>query len=435
MKLPVVLPELKSQHFACHSCTNCCRELVVHLTPIDRQKIDKQAWAGRIGTEPYLRHGREYVLNHKPEGGCVFLMDDKRCRIHAEYGLTEKPLACQLFPFTLNREADDLRAGIRFDCPSAAANKGEPISQHRQAVRRLASELAVAAALFPEVEPVELRRGYRIASTQLNLVVDRLDVWLRDANRPLADRLMGLCSLCDTLEAARLDAMSDERLGELVSLLIDELENTAPRDDLPPPTARHFALLRMTVFAHCEHVTLAALRAPLQLRWRRRIDQLLRGRRMVRGIGDVPPLLSGVPAVAFERVDRLRRDAASSPGDVDELLTRYVRMRLLSHSAFGDAYYGWSVIDGLRASVLSVAAVHWLTRYLAAAAGREVWRFADVQQAVGLIDRGAGRAKELGRASGALRIRYFARDHGFARLILHEAHREKCEVSVLTNAG
>ncbi|HKQ49032.1 MAG TPA: YkgJ family cysteine cluster protein [Phycisphaerae bacterium] len=435
MQLPVAMPEVRSQHFDCHSCTNCCRELVVHLTAIDRDKIDKQDWTGRLGVAPYLRQRREYVLRHKPGGGCVFLMDDKRCRIHAEYGLTEKPLACQLYPFTLHREGDTLRAGVRFDCPSAAANKGEPISHHRQSVRRLASELADAAALFPAVQPVELRRGCRIASKQLDRVVDRLDVWLRDADRPLDDRLLGLCSLCDTLEAARLDAISDEQIGDLLTLLVGELESAAPREDLSPPTDRHFALLRMTVFAHCEHVTLGDLCAPWRLRWRRRVDQLLRGRRMVRGLGDVPPLMPGAPAVAFERVDRVRRDPATPPQDVDELLTRYVRMRLLSHSAFGDAYYGWSVIDGLRALVLSIAAVRWLARYLAAAAGRDTWQLADLQKAIGLIDRGAGRAKELGRASGSLRVRFFARDHGLARLIFHDSAQEGTEVSAATTAG
>ncbi len=437
MKLPVVMPELKSQRFTCHSCTNCCRELVVHLTSVDVKKIDEQNWAGRIGVAPYIRLGRECVLNHKPTGGCVFLMDDQRCRIHADYGMAAKPLACQLYPFTLHREGDELRAAVRLDCPSAAANKGEPIAQQRHDVRRLATELEDAGGdLFPNVEAVELRRGCRVAPKQLDTIVDRLDAWLRDANRPFDDRLLGLCALCDTLDAARLDAVNEEQLGELVLLLIRELDQQEPAPvDLPALTHRHLGLLRMTVFAHCESVTLADMRAPLLSRWRYRIGQLIRGRRMIRGVGDVPPLVPGVPIISFDRVEEVRRDPSLSLKDCDELLTRYLRMRLLSHSAFGDGYYGWPVVDGLRALILSIAAARWLTRFFARAAGRDAWQIADLQRAIGVIDRAAGRAKELGRASGALRIRFFAQNQGLARLILHDVDRAKPRLSTDTADG
>jgi lysine-N-methylase len=434
MNLPVMMPELKSQRFSCHSCTNCCRELVVHLTPADRKKIDDQNWASRIGAEPYVRLGREYVLNHKPGGGCVFLMEDHRCRIHAEHGLAAKPLACQLYPFTLHRENGNLRAGVRFDCPSAAGNKGEPIAQTRHDIRRLASEFERAGGeLFPTAKPIELRRGYPIAAKQLDAIIERLDAWLRDSDRSLDDRLQGLCSLCDTLDAAKLDAMSQEQFGELILLLISELENTDPPEDLTPPADRHRSLIRMTVFAHSEHVTLAHARAPLFTRLYYRLDQLRRGRQMLRGTGNALPLVPGAPTIPFERVESVRRDAATSNNDCDELLTRYLRVRILSHSAFGGGYYDWPVIDGLRAMILSIAAARWLARYLAATAGRSTWQLGDLQQAIGIIDRAAGRAKELGRASAALRIRFFAQAQGFARIILHDP--DNAGLSAPTTAG
>lgn len=436
MKLPVIMPELKTQRFACHSCTNCCRELVVHLTPADVRKIDAQNWAGRIDSVAYIRLGRNTVLNHRPNGGCVFLQEDGRCRIHVEHGGAAKPLACQLYPFTLHREGDDLLAAVRFDCPSVAASRGEPIPQHRQEVRRLAAELGEAGeSLFPPVKAVELRRGCRITAAQTGLVVKKIDDWISDTDRPLNDRLHGLCSLCDTLDAARLDAVNDEQLGELVALLIVELKSTAPPVELPPPAERHLALLRMDVFAHGEYVGLADLQAPIWSRWRRRFSQLRRGRRMVRGHGDIPPLVENAPVIPFDRLDQVHRDPNGSPREDDELLTRYLRMRLLSHSAFGDGYYGWPVVDGLRAMILSIVAARWMARYLALVAERSIWQFSDLQKALGFIDRAAGRAKELGRASGRLRIHYFARDRGLARLLFHDLAREGPGVSDAAAAG
>src|SRR5262245_3200248 len=112
--LPVIWPNFKDQRYSCHSCTNCCRDLVVHLTLEDRRKIDAQGYAAKLGAPPYVRLESSYVLNHGPDGACISLQTDGLCRIHAEHGMAAKPLACHVYPFTLERDREGLQAGIRF---------------------------------------------------------------------------------------------------------------------------------------------------------------------------------------------------------------------------------------------------------------------------------------------------------------------------------
>jgi len=68
MELSVIWPDFGGQRFACHGCTNCCRELVVHLTAEDRRKIDRQKWGRTLDEAPYVRLGGGTVLNHGRDG-------------------------------------------------------------------------------------------------------------------------------------------------------------------------------------------------------------------------------------------------------------------------------------------------------------------------------------------------------------------------------
>src|SRR5208282_2149874 len=101
MSLPIRhLPVI--QNWDCHVCGNCCKEYVVTITDEERQRIEAQGWDGDPelgGMPPVIKSGpwwsRQYRLNHREDGSCVFLTEDGRCRIHAKYGFETKPLACR----------------------------------------------------------------------------------------------------------------------------------------------------------------------------------------------------------------------------------------------------------------------------------------------------------------------------------------------------
>src|SRR5579859_2179645 len=130
MPMPVRhLPVL--QNWDCGGCTDCCREYHVHVTDEERARIDGQAWEKEPGFADlplFVNDGKwrkpRYRLNHDSTGACVFLGENGRCRIHAKFGSSAKPLACRIYPFVLIPAGDHWRVGLRFACPAAARSEG-----------------------------------------------------------------------------------------------------------------------------------------------------------------------------------------------------------------------------------------------------------------------------------------------------------------------
>lgn len=422
MQLPVILPEIKSQRFDCRGCAKCCRDLVVQLTRRDRDEIDRQAWRAKLGAAPYVRLGGNYVLNHGADGGCVFLTEDGRCRIHAEFGMHAKPLVCQLFPFTLRSDPHGLRAGLRFDCPTVAANAGSPLAKHRRSVSRLAEALAraIPGEYVQSEEGLEWVRGRVVSSETADHLVAGLDGWIRSTKYSLQQRIEGLIEIVDKLGNARLRRFDDQRLNELVSLLMSDLPNVveaAAASDVAPPTRRQLKLLSQAVFAHCEHVSFHEARRSRLWAIRCRWDQLSRARRLAAQKGVLPRLGTLRVDARFSDLRAVVPAADLAVEPVDRLLTRYLQGRITCRTAFGRAYYGWPVLDGLQALLLAIAVIGWLTRFVALVHGRSEYRFEDLAEALGLVDRSAGPAGELGRRSARLRGRYLSENQGLLRLL------------------
>ena len=422
MQLPLILPPIRSQRYDCHGCTNCCREIVVQLTALDRDRIDQQNWADELSAQPYVRLGRNHVLNQTPDGRCVFLSDDGKCRIHAKHGPAAKPLTCQLYPFTLEADAEGLRAGLRFDCPTVARNDGSPLASHRANLTHLASAFT---AELPSAHRaiggrLELVRGHALSAETVDRLVDLIHRWLRDTRRTFHHRILGLHELVRTLGEARLNRFDDDRLIELVKLLMSDMPALACDVAGAPavaPTERQSRLLRQAVFVHCEHLSArevgASFAKTLVYRW----DQLWRARRMATGYGAIPRLGPLDVGTDFEAFRRVVADPKLSDQPCDGLLTRYLEQRVACRTAFGPAYYGWPILDGFQALLLAVGVIGWLARCLAVAGGRSVYDFEDIVRAVGLVDRTAGRVPGLGAKSARLRLRYLTQDQGLLSLI------------------
>src|SRR4029079_14221554 len=101
-----------------------------------------------------------YRLNHRPDGACVFLGSDNRCRIHAKHGSAAKPLACRIYPYALSPAGDHWKLGLRFACRSTDESGGkrlaEPLSEPREYAAVLEAQSGTEAISAP---PVPLQRS------------------------------------------------------------------------------------------------------------------------------------------------------------------------------------------------------------------------------------------------------------------------------------
>ena len=152
-----------------------------------------------------------------------------------------------------------------------------------------------------------------------------------------------------------------------------------------------------------------------------RLEQWRRSRRWTSGKG-VP---EGLPrgwevADSFASVDTiLFAQDESQSAEIDDLITRWLRSTILGGRCWGAGCYGFSIVEGLQALVLNLACVGWLARLHAAARGLHTIDLEAVTASLGRIDRAAGRAKWLGSGAEKMRLKFFANDDGFRRIIAY----------------
>jgi Fe-S-cluster containining protein len=97
---------LATPRHGCTGCGACCQGAVVHLLDGEADAVELQAAA--LGVADPVVDGRL-----RAEGGrCVFLDEQRRCRIHARFGGDAKPLVCRQFPFVVIEVESAVRAGI-----------------------------------------------------------------------------------------------------------------------------------------------------------------------------------------------------------------------------------------------------------------------------------------------------------------------------------
>lgn len=410
--LPVIMPTIPGQRWSCHSCGDCCRDLVGHVTVEERRRIDEQGWSQKLGVDPYVKTGRSWALNKHDDGTCVFLDSDNRCRIHAEYGEKNKPLACRIFPFSVREVSGGWQASFRFDCPSATSSRGEPIDTHQGWLQKLVRQLDHSGA---SGDTTYLARGLQASPEEIEAVIQRYIQWFDHEDFSISQRITGAARITSTLFHAKLKKVRGSRFVELLNLLSGALENES-HHPLEKPTPRQQGMLRQLAFAHAEHVSLAQLRNGFWDRLRKRKQQLNFAKRFLKGEGDVPSLPGFSSTPSFAQVEAILPATENVPA-IQDLTTRYIISRLSSRSVFGSGYYGWHIFQGLSALWLSVSVAGWLARYSAACTNRTTLALDDVSRALGIVDRAATRLPALGLFSERARVLYLLQDEGIVRLI------------------
>jgi lysine-N-methylase len=353
-------------------------------------------------------------LRQREDGACVFLMDDGLCRIHREHGFAEKPIACQMFPFVPVPDDRRTRVGLSFACQSVRENKGAELRSHVAEVDRMTREipetrLATYTAMLADAMGAK--------DGELDMLAQSLDAYLARGDLTLRDRFDGLAWVAANLGRAKLAEVRATRFRELVTLLLSALPAELEHFPLEPVLPKQARLLRQAVYARLEDVEIN--RAKNRGRWRTVLAQLLASRGFTRGKGRVPPVARGLlGTVRFDAITSIPVLGESPDRDaIDDLLVRYARATIAGGRAWGAGYYGWPAVRGLQALVLNIACAAWLARALAASRGHEHVTIDDARDALGRVDRHAGRAPWLGSVGERLRLEFFRLDDGLRRIV------------------
>ena len=391
MTLPIrTLPIV--ERWDCHSCGFCCRSTKFKLSDEDLKKLREQKWEDHPdfqGLPIVMEHGwlrKYYSLGKRPDGACIFLTDDNRCRIHRDLGESAKPLVCRLFPFQLVPLEDFAFVTLRQYCPSAAAQQGRPLEEHLQYVAQLAEEGELT------MRPIKLPaifRGCTRPWKELLLVADSLDRLMHDERYPLVQRLSQGLELCNLLEQSGLDGTGSDRLESLLGTLVNRVTARSWAGFwLPqrPETAARL-LFRQILFEYLRLHPDYHAQATWSERWR-----LIRGATsFVRGKGSLDFLGDNFPATTFAALEQPLGELAE---DIIRPLSRFYEKAAATkqYLLLGDA--SWTLVDGFRTLAVSHAAAMWLLRLNS---GNRKPAMEDVLKVLRTIDRGLGCDWLLGR--------------------------------------
>jgi lysine-N-methylase len=420
IRLPILSLNIREQRYSCHGCGNCCRDFTVQLRGDDLRRLGEQGWEARLGEPVTVDFRGTTYLRQREDGSCMFLLDDGRCRIHAEHGFEAKPVACQLFPFHLVPASGGLMMGISFACQSVLESKGAELKSHATDLGRMAGELAELRGMTSGTGgggPPMLTGRLRASEREASALTGHVDRWLRRADVRLPVRLDGLAWVAQSLASARIEKVREDRFSDLLDVLFGALPAELAHHPVEAPSARQRRMLRQAVFARTEDPKIS--RVAQDGRWRTILGQLSRSRRFKRGRGPMPRVGIDWPVdVRGEAVEAVAR--AHEPTEaaaIDDLVTRWLRATVLGGRCWGAGYYGWPAVSGLQAMLLNAASAGWLARLHAAGRGLEAVDLIAARSAIGRIDRTAGRARWLGSRAEMLRLAYLGLSDGLRRLV------------------
>jgi lysine-N-methylase len=407
------------QNWDCHTHGTCCKEYRVGLSDEECRRIIDQGWDPKqdlAGLQPIVTRGpfwnRTRQLEHQPDGSCVFLSDQGRCRIHERFGYEAKPLACRLFPFVLVPVGDHWRVSVRFACPSAAQNKGRAIPERQAELADFAAELArrEGLATLPDGTlnlPPRLQTGQQVSWPDVLRITATLTDILANPRDPVERRLRKCLTLAGHLRAARLGKIEGARLGELLGLLRSAADAETPADPtgVPAPGWVGRILFRQaaSLFTRKDHGPNRGLAAS------GRGALLKAALRFARGTGPVPRMHRGLPAATFEEAEV---PLGPLPAQAEEVLGRYYLTKVGSLQFCGSASFGLPFWEGFEMLALTYPVLLWVVRIL-----RDRPRDQAVMTALTIVDDHIGFNRVLGTLRQRLGVRILARGGELSRLI------------------
>ncbi len=424
MPLPVrSLPVL--QNWDCQGCSACCRHYHVSVSTEERKLIESQGWEKEPefqGVPMFVSSGgwlskSSNRLNHRPDGACVFLGPDNRCRIHNKFGSAAKPLACRVYPYSLVPVGDHWRLGLRFACPSAAEDLGRPLSEHLQDANEFAALLeAEWGTAAVTRSPPALQGSQTVTWSDLFRIVAAISKVLADEEDDIERRWRRVLFLLTLLRKSRFDgngepekAVTGGRLSELVHILASAADDEVPQEaeEVPPPGWVGRMVFRPLVALYARKDTgpdKGSAQATLA-------GRLFSAIQFTRGKGNIPRVHGAIKSATFADTNKpfgKLSDKSSS------LLTRWARVKVESLQFCGPTNFGMGVWDGLESLAVTFPAAMWLARVLVAS-GHSVDDA--ITLAVRIVDDNFGFNKLLGSGRQKFALRLLAARGELPKLI------------------
>ncbi|MEO2013086.1 MAG: YkgJ family cysteine cluster protein [Fuerstiella sp.] len=428
-KPPLQLPIV--QNWGCHNCGGCCREHLIEITEEEKRRIEKQGWTAADGVSmarPVIQQiaRNRYRLAHQDDGACVFLDEHGLCRIHAKFGEPAKPLACRVYPYAVHPAGEkELTVSLRFSCPSVVQNLGPAVASQTAALGQLSREIVTGKHRDHDPPLIHDAPPHGIQQSNwpdFHRFLTALDTSVTDDSVDLVVRLMRILAWLELVEQSQFQTINGAKLDDYLSLVTVAAVKAQPDNDLPIHRPNRMAriMFRLIAAQYARHDTEALVRGGISTR----VALLNAALRFTTGLGRVPTLheSASVSRVFGEASDDGMKQAFQAVHfsglevhyggrrpDIDELLTRYFRVKIQGIHFCGPAQFQTSLLDGFRGLALMYPIVMWLARLRAARRGADQLDLADVQASLATADHNYGYSPALGTRSALNRVSLLAR--------------------------
>ena len=409
------------QNWDCHSCGDCCRSYAVPATADERRRIEGQGWEALPefqGVPFFVKRGGEFFLNHRGDGGCVFLGADNLCRIHGKFDSAAKPLACRIYPFLLVPAGDHWNLGLRLACPSAAENKGRGLSAQLGDAREYAAFFESTAAKGSlEAPPPPLHGSQVVPWGDVSRIAIAFSKMLANEEDPFERRWRKILFIIAMLKKATFDggddakkAVTGGKLSEMLHVLglaaDDDEPETAAEVKRPGWAGRTVFRQLVAVFSRKDH---GAEKGTAQ---RGPVRRFVSAVKFASGRGRVPKVHAVLTDAATFAAGEVPLGALSDTAA--SLLSRWHRVKVESLQFCGAPNFGLSVWEGLESLALTFPAAMWLARVLVAGGKTPD---AAVTQAVRMVDDNFGFNPLLGSMRQKFALRLIANRGDLSRLV------------------
>jgi lysine-N-methylase len=420
MALPTIRHLPVVQNWDCHASGDCCRQgYTVALTDEELQRIQSQGWDSKrdLGVPlAFDRVGppwkRRWQLSQRSDGSCVFLGENGHCRIHERFGYETKPLACRLFPFVLIPAGTEWRVGLRYACPSAAANLGRSLAEHDKELASFAAELVRQVGLSPRPDgaltrPPLVEGAPQIVWPDVLQIVEVLLDMLRFRSDPLERRLRKCLAFSAEMRKADLRHISGDHLKELLKLIRGTVDAGTPPNlmTLPGPGWVGRVLFRQSIAVFTRKDN-GPQRGP---DGRAGAARLTAAVRFARGTGRIPRMHAGIPEATFEETEK---PCGPLPMEAEAVLERYYQMKIGSLQFCGPASFGVPFWEGFDALAVTFPVLLWVSRTM-----KDVSRLQAVTRSLTILDDHFGFNRLLGTARQRASFKILARTGELTKLV------------------
>lgn len=119
--------------FDCSGCGNCCLQWPVPVTALDYERIRElsngEAEFRKLKSTRENLYQFTHTLEKRADGRCQFLTAENRCQLHLDHGTSAKPSMCSLFPYTFMVTPDAVLASLSFASSAVLYNTGKLLSE------------------------------------------------------------------------------------------------------------------------------------------------------------------------------------------------------------------------------------------------------------------------------------------------------------------